>query len=147
MSKIFFLSLSPFQKFKCYIFEIKWQVPCFSSSLKFLKAYIPANKIYLRILSNYHLNTYVIKVNNSIYYIIKHFHICNNKEVLAVRYSVEETPDVRMGQREDGVAVNNLNRAFVVNKWNYRQQLLQYIQINYLQNLFQMFWIKIIRDF
>jgi hypothetical protein len=58
----------------------------------------------------------VIKVNNSIYYIIKHFHICNNKEVLAVRYSVEETPDVRMGQREDGVAVNNLNRAFVVNK-------------------------------
>lgn len=68
-------------------------------------------------LSNYQSSEYVIKVNNLIYYIINIFILkqlqSNNKEVWAVRYSVEETPDVRMGQREDGVI--NLNRAFVVN--------------------------------
>lgn len=68
-------------------------------------------------LSNYQSSEYVIKVNNLTYCIINIFILkqlqSNNKEVWAVRYSVEETPDVRMGQREDGVI--NLNRAFVVN--------------------------------
>jgi hypothetical protein len=86
-------------------------------------------------LSNYQSSEYVIKVNNLIYYIINIFILkqlqSNNKEVWAVRYSVEETPDVRMGQREDGV--NNLNRAFVVNKYNYRQQLNS--RISYIQKM------------